>query len=49
LKIDAKKSLYFFVNNKSLIANSFMDQVYNKYRDEDGFLYIYVCAENTFG
>tara|TARA_B100000795_G_scaffold19451_1_gene12926 strand:+ start:135 stop:566 length:432 start_codon:yes stop_codon:yes gene_type:complete len=49
LNINEKKSMYFFVNSKALIGNVFMEEVYRKYKDADGFLYIYVCAENTFG
>ena len=39
----------FFVNNKILSTNQFMSHIYDKHKDEDGFLYIYACAENTFG
>ena len=49
LKLKEGVAMYFFVNDKALIANSYMSEVYNKYKDEDGFLYIYICAENTFG
>jgi len=49
LKLKEGVAMYFFVNGKSLIANAYMSDIYNKYKDDDGFLYIYVCAENTFG
>lgn len=49
LKLKEGVAMYLFVNGKALIANSYMSEVYNKYKDEDGFLYIYICAENTFG
>ena len=49
LKLKQETSLYFFVNDKALIANSDMFAIYDKYKDEDGFLYIYVYGENTFG
>jgi GABA(A) receptor-associated protein len=49
LKLKEGTAMYFFVNGKVLIANSYMSENYNKYKDEDGFLYIYICAENTFG
>tara|TARA_B110000261_G_scaffold163960_3_gene211510 strand:- start:2781 stop:3200 length:420 start_codon:yes stop_codon:yes gene_type:complete len=49
LKLKQEMALYFFVNNKALIANNDMCVIYNKYKDEDGFLYIYVYGENTFG
>lgn len=49
LKLKPEIALYFFIDDKVLIPSSDMDIIYNKYKDEDGFLYVYVCAENTFG
>lgn len=49
LKLKEDTAMYFFVNDKALIPNSYMSQIYDKYKDEDGFLYILVCSENTFG
>jgi GABA(A) receptor-associated protein len=49
IKLQPEKAMYFFVNNKLLQANSEMSQIYHKYKDEDGFLYIYACSESTFG
>ena len=49
LKLKESEAMYFFVNGKSLIANAYMSEIYNKYKDEDGFLYIYYSGENTFG
>jgi hypothetical protein len=49
LKLNENEAMYFFVKDKTLIPNLLMNQVYNKYHDEDGFLYIFACSENTFG
>ena len=49
LKLNENKAMYFFVKDKTLIPNILMSRVYNKYQDEDGFLYIFSCSENTFG
>tara|TARA_B110000008_G_C16925648_1_gene546591 strand:+ start:1175 stop:1597 length:423 start_codon:yes stop_codon:yes gene_type:complete len=49
LKLNENKAMYFFVKDKTLIPNILMSRVYNKYQDEDGFLYIFACSENTFG
>jgi len=50
IKLKPEHAMYFFVNNEKLLqGNTFMSEMYNKYKDEDGFLYIYVCAESTFG
>ena len=42
-------AMYFFVGDKLLQANNYMSEIYRKHKDEDGFLYIYVCPESTFG
>ena len=49
IKVSAETSIYFFIGNKLLPSSLSMYQIYNKYKDEDGFLYIYIAAENTFG
>ena len=49
IQLPSEHAMYFFVNNKLLQANNFMSVIYEKHKDEDGFLYVYVCAESTFG
>lgn len=49
IQLPPENAMYFFVNNKLLQANNFMGVIYEKHKDEDGFLYVYVCAESTFG
>jgi GABA(A) receptor-associated protein len=49
IQLPPEQAMYFFVNNKLITGNKFMSQIYEKEKDEDGFLYVYVCAENTFG
>ena len=49
IKLKPEYAMYFFVGDKILQANIYMSEIYNKNKDEDGFLYIYVCAESTFG
>lgn len=45
-----KTGLFFFINNEKLIPNtSSMEELYNKYKSDDGFLYITYMRENTFG
>ena len=52
-KINIKKdhSLIIFVNNgKDLVsASSDLESVYNRYHDEDGFLYVLFTREEVFG
>ena len=49
IKLPPEQSMYFFINNKVLCCSSMICQIYEKHKDEDGFLYIYACAESTFG
>lgn len=50
LRIDSSKGLFFFLENHTLvIASSLVEEVYTRYADEDGFLYLCYSMENTFG
>tara|TARA_Y100000816_G_C26096280_1_gene580258 strand:- start:663 stop:1091 length:429 start_codon:yes stop_codon:yes gene_type:complete len=49
LKLEPHKSLYLAVNNKIPPVSLFVSTIYDKYHDEDGFLYIKYCEETTFG
>eukprot|EP01133_Synstelium_polycarpum_P001210 gene1210-1399_t len=48
-KINAEKAIYLFVNNTLPPTAAFISQIYERYKDEDGFLYITYSGENTFG
>jgi GABA(A) receptor-associated protein len=50
LHMDSSKGIFFFLENNTLvIASSVIEEVYSRYADEDGFLYICYSIENTFG
>ena len=49
IKLDEDKSMFIIVNNTlPPTATPIMD-IYNQYKDKDGFLYITYSGENTFG
>ena len=49
-KIDSRQGLFFFVNGTTLIPNGAeMSTIYNRYKNEDGFLYLTYALENTYG
>lgn len=49
-KVKAEEAIFLFFGNGVLAPTAFtMSQAYEKYKDEDGFLYITVALENTFG
>lgn len=49
IKINETQTLYFFINNTIPSSNQLLYQIYNTYKDKDGFLYITYTLENTFG
>ncbi|KAN0040265.1 hypothetical protein ACTA71_012155 [Dictyostelium dimigraforme] len=48
-KVSAEKAIYLFVNNTIPPTAALISQIYERYKDEDGFLYITYSGENTFG
>jgi GABA(A) receptor-associated protein len=49
IKIDSSKAIFIFVNNSLIPMNNSVEEIYNTYKDTDGFLYITYAYENTFG
>ena len=50
LELAPEIALIFFVNGKHLITGSqLISEIYDQYKNEDGFLYIEYCVENAFG
>ncbi len=50
LNMDKEDALFFLVNGKkSLTGTDTMSEIYKKYKDEDGFLYIAYAAEEIWG
>ena len=38
-----------FINEKLMSSNRLIGEIYENNKEEDGFLYVYICSENTFG
>jgi len=50
LKLSSEKSIYLFINDKIIpTTSSLLGVIYEKYKHEDGFLYISYGEESTFG
>lgn len=50
IDLDSSQALFMFVNESCIPASdALLGEVYNKYQDKDGFLYVLYSAENTFG
>lgn len=49
VKISSEQALYIYCNNKLPVHSKLMSEIFTHYENEDGFLYVSVCVENTFG
>jgi GABA(A) receptor-associated protein len=50
IELDEKETLFLFINESILATGSeTISNIYNDYKDKDGFLYISYCNENVFG
>ena len=50
IQLDSSQAIFLFVNNSTIPTTSEkLGNIYEKYHDKDGFLYITYAAENTFG
>ena len=49
IKLDSTQTIFITINNGLIPGNRSLSEIYNEYKDEDGFLYIVYTNENTFG
>lgn len=49
IELQPEKAIFMFVNGVLAPTSMFMNNVYNDYKDQDGFLYFVYSGENTFG
>lgn len=49
MKLSPEKAIFLFVNNTLPPTGALISTIYERYKDEDGFLYITYSGENTFG
>lgn len=49
MNLDSSKAIYLFINNKIVPVSQTLGVIYDKFHDEDGFLYIKYDSETTFG
>jgi GABA(A) receptor-associated protein len=49
IKLSPEKAIFIFINHALPLQSSKLKEVYEKDKDEDGFLYIEYSGENTFG
>lgn len=51
IKLDRSEGLYIFTDNNNELCKLNLDVsvIYNEHKSEDGFLYLTIARENTFG
>lgn len=49
IKLDADRALFVFINHTIPPSAALLSDVYERNRDEDGFLYVTYSGEQTFG
>ena len=52
ITLGAEKAMYIFCGDRGSVlppSSSLMSNIYERHKDEDGFLYIMYTGENTFG
>ena len=49
IKLDPKEAVFLFCNKKMIAGHTIIASVYEENKDEDGFLYMTLHKENTFG
>lgn len=49
MKLLPEQSVFIFINKTLPPSGELLSEIYKSSKDEDGFLYIYVAMESTFG
>ncbi len=49
IELPPEKAIFIFVNNNLPTSSSYISELYDTHKDEDGFLYMTYSGENTFG
>jgi len=47
--LDPTTALYLSINDNILASTNVIGDIYSQHKNEDGFLYVNVSSENTFG
>lgn len=49
IKMKPSEGLYLFIDNTLIPNSDLLSNIYKKFKDDDGFLYMKFSLENTFG
>ena len=49
IQLTPSQSIFITINNEMVVGSQLIIDAYEKYKDEDGFLYVVYTDENVFG
>ena len=49
MKLRPEEAIFLLISNNIFSTSTMVGTLYDIYKDQDGFLYIQYCKENTFG
>jgi len=49
ISLDSKATMYLFISGKMVTNTASMADIYQQFKDKDGFLYVVYASENVFG
>ena len=49
INLKPNEAIFVTINNQMCISNQSLSEIYDKHKNDDGFLYITYSSENTFG
>tara|TARA_B100000902_G_C27119105_1_gene817696 strand:- start:258 stop:578 length:321 start_codon:yes stop_codon:yes gene_type:complete len=49
INLSSEKAIFITINDKLCPSNDTIGEIYDNYKNEDGFLYMNYSSENTFG
>ena len=49
IQLDTSEALFVFVSDTLINTSQSIGNIYDEYKDKDGFLYMTYCNENVFG
>ena len=49
MELPSESALFCFIGGSLPTTGSLMRELFGRFKDEDGFLYVSYCGENTFG
>ena len=49
LKLDKSEGIYIYCNNVAIASNHIIQNIYDRFKEEDGLLYVNITSIESFG